>query len=172
MSDEKGWYNGYDWKERYDKYKVMQRKIDSDELRPEGPCALCGDPTPEPYSEKTFEYHDEDYSIPYIWEEPAAYVLCHHCHVYKLHQRFARPIAWQAFLAHVRRGGYARDLKDPNIKKEVDAYRAAIKHGDSVIAPLRKIEGRTYTRVIGTEWFANLQRDEASLKDRAARPRP
>lgn len=168
MKEDKGWYNGYSWKERYYvNYKEMERLIASGELQPaSGPCAICGD------KEVEVEYHGEDYSIPYIWVEPATYVLCHYCHVYKLHQRFARPIAWQAFLAHVRRGGYARDLtkeaKDPNIKKEVDAYRAAIKRGET--PALRQL--RPYTKTIGKEWFAHLRMDEASLKDPTARPRP
>jgi hypothetical protein len=164
MAEDAGWYNGYSWKERYNgKYKEMQRLIASGELPPaSGPCAICGD------AEVEVEYHDEDYSLPYRWVEPATYALCQYCHVYKLHQRFARPIAWQAFLAHVRRGGYARDLKDPSIKKEVDKYRAAIKRGESPV--LRQL--RPYARVIGEEWFANLRMDEASLKDPGARPRP
>lgn len=171
MKVDSGWYNSYSWKERYSgknsKYKEMTRLITSGELLPaSGPCALCGN------AEVDVEYHDEDYSKPYSWVEPAAYALCHHCHVYKIHQRFARPAVWQAFLAHVRRGGYASDLKDPAIKKEVEAYCAAIKRGDSIIAPLPQIEGRTYTRVIGEEWFAKLRMDKASMKDPAARPRP
>jgi len=167
MGKDTGWYNGYCWKERYNgKYKEMQRLIASGELpQAKGPCAICGDTD----TKAGFEYHDEDYSKPYSWVEPAIYALCHHCHIYKLHQRFARPFAWQAHIAHVRRGGYARELKDPNIKKEVDAYRAAIKRGETPPA-LRQL--RPYTKTIRKEWFADLRMDKASLKDPAARPRP
>jgi len=156
-------YNGYSWTERYNKYRELERKIASREQRPpQGPCALCGDP------EGDFEYHDEDYSLPYLWTEPALYVLCRHCHRHKLHQRFSRPVLWQAFLAHVRRGGYASDLKDPTVKKEIAACCKAIKEGRKPNLPMR----RPYTRMIGEEWFARLHLDRGSLTDPGARPRP
>lgn len=158
-------YNGYSWKEREDKFKVMKDRIASGELAAAaGPCALCGDP--EPTTE--FEYHDEDYSAPYKWTEPAAYVLCHDCHIYRLHQRFARPTAWQAFLAHVRRGGYASDLKDPEIKSEVEACAKALKNGQTL--ELRSL--RPYKPKPGKEWFARLSLDRECLSDTKARPRP
>src|SRR6185295_5191989 len=90
-----------------------------------GPCELCGD------AEVPVEYHDEDYSLPYLWGPPALFSLCRHCHRDKLHKRFTRPMAWEAFLAHVRRGGYARDLRDPGTKAEVTAYLAARAQGES-----------------------------------------
>lgn len=69
-------YNGYSGKERMEKFIAMKRKINSEELAtPTGPCSLCGDRGGQ------FEYHDEDYSQPYKWTKPAAYVLCHHCHI-------------------------------------------------------------------------------------------
>jgi hypothetical protein len=129
-----------------------------------GPCALCGDHDPK----TVFEYHDEDYSIPYLWTEPATYVLCRNYHVYRLHQRFARPVAWLAFLAHVRRGGYARDLKDPKIKSEVDACCKAIRTGQTF--ELQSL--RPYSGTVGQEWFTRLRLDVESLTDPAARPRP
>ena len=158
-------YNGYSWKSREDKFKAMKERIATGALAPAaGPCALCGDPDPK----LEFEYHDEDYSLPYKWTEPAAYVICRDCHIYRLHQRFARPIAWQAFLAHVRRGGYASDLKDPKIKSEVDACNKAFKNGQAF--ELRKL--RHYSKNIGKEWFARLRLDRESLSDPKARPRP
>src|SRR3982751_6604015 len=97
-----GWYNGYDWNERYAKLRALNRRIRAGDSRaPTGPCQLCNDP------EVAVEYHDEDYSQPYLWEPPALYALCRHCHRHKLHKRFSRPYAWRAFLVHVRRGGYA-----------------------------------------------------------------
>lgn len=156
-------YNGYTPKERNDKFKEMMRRIANGELPPaSGPCALCGDPEVE------VEYHDEDYSLPYRWVEPAVYVLCRHCHRQKLHLRFAYPFVWQAYLAHVRRGGYARDLDDPSIKKEFVACCKAIKNGQAFA--LRKL--RPYMRSIGEEWFGRLRLDSKSLSDPAVRPRP
>src|SRR5689334_10537327 len=112
-----GWYNGYDWNERNAKLKELkERLLRGEQAPPQGPCELCGDP------EVPVEYHDEDYSLPYRWTRPALYCLCRTCHRDKLHKRFARQSAWKAFLAHVRRGGYARDLNDEEVKKEVDTY--------------------------------------------------
>jgi len=68
----------------------------------------------------------------------------------------------------MRRGGYARDLKDPCIKKEVGAYRAALERGETFGLFLL----RPYTRIVGKEWFANLQMDPESLSNPTARPRP
>lgn len=145
-------YNGFSWADRLRKFQEMNRRLASRELeQPSGPCALCGDP------DSPVEYHDEDYSIPYRWEPPAVYVLCHHCHVHKLHTRFLRPTRWLAFLAHVRRGGYARDLKDPLIKKEFEAYCKTIENGQR--CALRSL--RPYVAKQGQEWFADLRLDNA-----------
>lgn len=60
--DSKGWYNGYDWNERNAKLREMNRRIaNGEQPRAVGPCALCGDP------HVPVEYHDEDYSLPYLW---------------------------------------------------------------------------------------------------------
>src|SRR5689334_17545615 len=108
------YYNGYSWKERYAKFQELKERIAQGKTPPPtGPCDLCGDP------DVPVEYHDEDYSKEYLWEPRALYVLCQHCHRHKLHRRFNRPFAWEAFLAHVRRGGYASELQDPKVKKEV-----------------------------------------------------
>ncbi len=161
--NESGWYNGYSWNERNVKLKELMSKIKRGELGPaNGPCALCGDP------DVPVEYHDEDYSKPYLWGSPALLALCRNCHRDKLHKRFSRPMAWKAFIAHIRRGGYARDLKDPVVKKEVTAYKAAIERGET--SSLRQL--RPYLRVVGEEWFANLRMDIESLADPVARPRP
>jgi len=68
----------------------------------------------------------------------------------------------------VRRGGYARELKEPCIKKELGAYQAAIERGE--VFALREL--RPYKRIVGKEWFANLRMDSESLTDTTARPRP
>ena len=160
---EGSWYNGYSPKERDDKFKVMKRLIAKGEVPPaSGPCALCGDP------ETPVEYHDEDYGEPFIWNAPALLCLCRNCHRDKLHKRFWRHSAWLAYIAHVRRGGYARDLKDRDVKKEFDVCRAAIERGEPYT--FRKL--RPYQPTIGAEWFANLRMDPESLSAPSARPRP
>jgi len=156
------WYNGYSGKERDVKFKALKRRIATGRLPPaSGPCALCGD------AESPVEYHDEDYGEPFIWEPPALLALCRHCHRDKLHKRFWRHSVWQAYVAHVRRGGYARDLKDPKIKKELQLCKAAFGRREVYLLP----QLRPYTRTVGQEWFANLRIDPESLSDRRARPR-
>lgn len=160
---EGSWYNGYKPSERDFKFKVMKARIAKSELSPAtGPCMLCGDP------DVAVEYHDEDYGEPFIWGPPAMLSLCRHCHRDKLHKRFWRHSAWQAYVAHIRRGGYARDLKDPTVKKELVACRTAIERGET--PKLRAL--RPYSGTAGKKWFANLRMDPASLSDRSARPRP
>jgi len=157
------WYNGYSAKERDVKFKVLKRLVANGELpSATGPCMLCSDP------ETPVEYHDEDYGEPFIWEPPALLCLCRHCHRDKLHKRFWRRSAWHAYIAHIRRGGYARDLKDPTIKKEIESCRSAIERGESFSLPVL----RPYTQKVGQEWFANLRMDPESLSDPSARPRP
>jgi hypothetical protein len=162
-------YNGYSWDERLSKYDDMLRRMASGALpAPRGPCRLCGDPGDGARSVR-FEYHDEDYSLEYSWAEPAAYVLCHHCHVRRVHMRFAQPAAWHAYLAHVRRGGYARDLGDPAVRSEVAAFRDALRSG-AVPHPLKRL--RAYAPRPGTEWFASLSLDWEDMLRPETRPRP
>lgn len=121
---------------------------------------LCSDP------DTAVEPHSEDYSIPYRYEPPAMYWLCRHCHRDKLHKRFARPELWDAFLAHVRRGGYARDLiVDAEVRSEFARFRAARAQGESV--ELRQLRSRSVTDA----WWDRLSKDPNSLKDPRARPR-
>ena len=155
-------YNGYSPKERGRHLKASKRLITAGELKPAtGPCDICSDP------DAPVEYHCEDYATPYRWSPPAAYTLCLHCHRDKLHKRFQRPELWAAFLAHVRRGGYARDLNNPFIRIEFEYYRSLVKKGKAAV--LRKL--RPYTKTPGMEWFAQLRLDGESLRDPAARPR-
>ena len=108
----KSWYNGYSPQERDEKYKVLMSLISKGKLsNAKGPCDLCNDPSVD------CEYHDEDYGKPYIWTKPALLSLCRHCHRYKLHKRFNNKTNWFVYLAHIRRGGYATDLKEKEIKK-------------------------------------------------------
>lgn len=158
------YYNGYSSPEREAKYQVMLDRISSGELaNPSGPCLLCRD------SDVPVVYHDEDYSMPYLWEPPALLRLCRNCHTDKIHKRFVRPLShWQAFLAHVRRGGYARELKCPAVKTEIAACRQAFEAGE----PFSMRQLRAYEPDDRPEWFAHLRMDLASKTDPAARPRP
>ena len=152
-----GWYNGYDGAERAAKFKELKRRI-AQGVQPlaAGPCDLCGDP------DVPVEYHDEDYSQPYLWSRPAIYCLCRTCHRQKLHGRFSKPNQWLVFLAHVRRGGYARDLKDRAVRKELARYRAAVEQGKA----LNLQQLRPYREMPGTEWFSALPLEPASLGQR------
>lgn len=161
------YYNGYSGIERMKKFDEMNRRIASNKLdKPEGPCELCGDPKAE------VEYHDEDYSEPYRWDKPAAYALCKHCHVQKVHGRFRFPHRWKAFLAHIRRGGHASDLYGPDAKpkyrEEFESCCEAVKAGKP--AELQSL--RTYKGDEGREWFTNLTLVEAAMSEAFSRPRP
>ena len=157
-------YNGFSWSQRMDKFKEMRRRFDAGTLKkPAGPCQLCNQPAATDGS-ITFEYHDEDYGHDYSWSAPAAYVLCRGCHIYRLHQRFARPLAWQVFLAHVRRGSYGSDLKLSAVQTELARYRRALAEGGTLPA-LDSL--RPYGAVAGKEWFANLSTDPALIAGQA-----
>ncbi|HEY5264730.1 MAG TPA: hypothetical protein VIJ37_07025 [Steroidobacteraceae bacterium] len=126
-----------------------------------GPCDICGDPS------VPVEPHSEDYSQPYRWDRPAEYPLCRTCHRDRLHKRFAKPDMWEAHKAHVRRGGYASDLKDPDIAAEVKAYRVAFQRGERLV--LRQLRPRRST---SGKWWEELSVDPAILTSPDARPRP
>lgn len=156
------WYNGYSGHERDKKFKEYKLLVKRGILSPPtGPCALCGDP------DVPVECHDEAYGEPFIWEPPALLALCRHCHRSKLHKRFGDVAGWQAFIAHIRRGGYARDLKNKDVKDEVRRCKEAILAGEHFI--LRNL--RHYAGTVGQEWFSRLRLDPESLADPAARPR-
>ena len=152
-------YNGFSWSERMAKYKEMQRRIASGVLAsPTAPCQLCSQPASlDPAI--SFEYHDEDYSQEYSWTAPAVYILCRGCHIYRIHQRFTHPVSWAGFLAHVRRGGFASEMKEPAVSKELSAYNNALRVGASL--PVLK-SLRPYKQIAGMEWFANLSSDPAA----------
>lgn len=158
----KSWYNGYSPKERDDKYKELMSLISKRELlAAHGPCDLCNDPDVD------CEYHDEDYGKPYLWTKPALLCLCRHCHRYKLHKRFNNKINWAVYIAHIRRGGYAKDLKEKEIQKELKSYSKAISNNEKFELKIL----RPYKHQIGKEWFANLRMDIESLSDPKARLR-
>ena len=164
-----GPYNGYSGNERQAKFDEMNRRMARNELAPpNGPCRVCVDPGGSATG-VVFEYHDEDYGLEYSWSEPAAFVLCRDCHVYRLHTRFRYPLSWAAFLAHVRRGGYAREVRQPYITRELAAFRQSLNRGLTP-TPLRAL--RPYAAELGTEWFARLSVDPSSLADPKSRRRP
>ena len=155
------WYNGYSPRERSDKGHAGDLgRANGSVPSASGPCALCGDP------DAAVEPHSEDYSLEYRWEPPALYSLCRHCHRNKLHKRFRDPLSWFIFKAHVRRGGYARDLKEPSIRRELPLFRRSVESGEpATLAPLRA------RRLTGDEWWERLSVDPLTLTSVSARPR-
>jgi len=162
-------YNGYSPRQREAKYRELKRLWrTAGGPSYEGPCMLCGDP------HVATEPHSEDYSRPYRWKPPAMYWLCRYCHRARLHKRFANPARWEAFKAHIRRGGFASDLKQSSIKKEVERYQAVIASNDSTSphssTALRALRPRA-THAVG-EWWEALSTDARTLTDCSAMPRP
>jgi hypothetical protein len=155
-------YNGYSGKERDEKEAERARLLQSGDLQMRHTaCELCGDPdTPT-------KPHVEDYSKPYLWEPPAEYMVCDTCEHDMLQKRFRNKDRWDSFKAHVRRGGYARDLQDPAINKEFLDYREARERGEK--PTLRKLRDRQLT---GEEWWEKLSIDSNTLTDPKSRPRP
>jgi hypothetical protein len=140
-------YNGYTPRQREKKFRKLKELIALGAIPPaSGQCDLCSDPS------SPVEYHDDDYGEPYVWTKPALYRLCRHCHRVKLHQRFARPLVWATFVAHVRRGGYASDLKNPEIKRELEKYHQMNGSGNQCSL----VQLREYPHLGESEWFVNL----------------
>lgn len=160
----KTWYNGYSPEERSEKFHAFPESKKQGLVPPRAKaCMICNDPG------VPLDLHSEDYSKPYLYDPPAVYALCKSCHRSRLHTRFRSPQAWEAFLAHVRRGGYARDLREnPEVAAEMKAFSAAQKKGEAL--ELKQL--RHYPHEIGTEWFTAVRMDKESLTDPAARPRP
>ena len=155
-------YNGYSGAEREAKLRDLHRLKRAGEFpSPPDQCSLCGDP------DVALEPHSEDYSQEFLWTAPAMYWLCRHCHREKLHKRFARPDAWRALLLHVRRGGYARELKTTENKRELGEATKAI--AASKTPTLRVIRSR---KLDGEQWWEQLTLDPESRDSAQARPRP
>src|SRR6185437_3753328 len=102
-----------------------------------------------------------------LWEPPAEYALCRLCHRDRLHKRFLKPDIWAAHKAHVRRGGYASDVRRPEIVRELDAFRKAWRNGETFeLSQLRP-------RIVPADaWWERLTTDPSSLTSVASRPRP
>ena len=153
-----GYYNGYSSRERNAKYRQLIKAIQEGEFPPStGPCEICSDP------DVPTEYHSEDYSFPYDFVE---YSLCRACHRTWFHKRFSKPFAWEAFKAHVKRGGYASDTKKYKIKKQILNYQKALESGDEMTLPY--LRDRIFT---GDEWWAHVSLDPESLEAFDARTR-
>jgi len=154
------WYNGYSGRERARAGRAIARARAAGELRPAACCMLCGDPAAK------LDLHSEDYSEPYRFDPPAAYWVCISCHRNHLHKRFGKPRAWAAFQAHVRRGGYASDLRKTAIRHEVTAFETALAANQAAsLVVIRPFQPRD-------PWWERLSVDPASQPDPAARPRP
>jgi len=124
-------------------------------------CQLCGDP------DCKVEPHSEDYSEPYLWDNPAEYAVCKRCHN-RLHKRFEQPAAWEAYKRHLRRGGHGSDLESSSVASEVRNV-AKVMHAGVTAAELPRLRDSALT---GDEWWEKLSVDSASLTAPAARPRP
>ena len=145
------WYNGYSPAERLSKLDEQHRLFGNGRLPPwSPPCQMCSDPT------ANVAPHDEDYSRPYRWTPPATYALCAICHR-QLHLRFARPLAWAAYKAHLRRGGYGSDLPNRAVDRELTALITALRAGRPFgLEPMRKSQPAGM-------WWDRLTLDPASL---------
>ena len=127
------YYNGYSPNERSRRNRAVrkERRLGKN-IVSNGPCDICGDP------EGPYDYHAEDCSWPYKLNE---FCLCRVCHRQKLHRRFSSQHNWTAFCAHVRRGGYGRDINESTFKAELKLYQQSLKI-DTKPKPLRSISGR------------------------------
>lgn len=153
-------YNGFLPPERERKGHAVAKALAAGRIARPAACMLCGDPAAR------LELHSEDYSQPYTFTPPAAYWLCRACHRNNLHKRFNESERWEAFLAHVRRGGYASELRDPNIRRQLRGYRDASQRGEAAELPsLRDAPA-------GPRWWEHLTLDPRSKNDRSLVPKP
>lgn len=155
-------YNGYTPQERSRKLRASYTLFPN-HSHPyyHGACHMCGDPS------SPVEPHSEDYAQPYLWERPAEYALCKTCHG-RLHKRFSRPFAWEAYKQHMRRGGYGSDLKLSSVGREVSKLAKALENGASFpLSPL----GVAREPSAPSAWWESLTTGPASLTAAWARPR-
>lgn len=155
------YYNGYTPKERGRKLRASYRIFPNrtHPLYGAKGCQICGNPA------CPVEPHTEDYSLPYLWDNPAEYAVCKTCHG-RLHKRFKAPAAWEAYKRHIKRGGYGADLKDSGLLREVRLLAQAIGRGENrALSVLRDY-------IPGDSWWDSLTMDPASLTALWARPRP
>ena len=154
-------YNGFTANERLRKLQAMYRLFPR-KSHPyyHGACHLCGDP------DSPVVPHDEDYSLPYVWQAPAVRALCNWCHR-RIHARFTHANAWEAYLRHESRGGYGSDLGSPDIRRQIMAVVRAISNGEAIaLDVLRDVSPRDC-------WWErlSLHRHESVPNDRPQRER-
>jgi len=144
-------YNGYSGAERLAKFAIYKQLLVSGRLaRPKPPCQLCSD------RDCAVVTHSEDYSRPYRWRPPAAFVICRRCHL-ALHMRFALPLRWAAFKWHVRQGGYARNFSLGRVPTKLAR---------------KELRALTQARIDGQRWWEKLTLNKRALTAPWARPRP
>ena len=155
-------YNGYSGAEREAKLRARHKRRRAGlETQHQPPCAICRDPN------LPVEPHAEDYAQPFLWEPPAEYGLCRTCHRSRLHKRFSSPLGWEAYKAHIRRGGYSSDLKQPGVAAEVRAYQRALDAG----GPPPMLHALRFRESTLGAWWEQLTTDPMSLTASWARPR-
>lgn len=160
-------YNGYSWEQREDILRAEKRLARNDPLlayqQSKGPCEICGDPGPHA------QWHSEDYSRPYLFSPPAAFILCNVCHQ-RLHKRFpdknGKSSDWKVFLAHVRSGGYGREFTAYPRQVRL-AWQAQIDAGETITLHCERRRELT-----GQEWWQTLSLDTESLEAPWAHQRP
>ncbi len=160
------YYNGYSPLERNRKLRASY-KIFQNHSHPyyKGACHMCGDPN------SPVEPHSEDYSEPYLWEQPAERALCKTCHS-RLHKRFNSPYSWEAYKHHLRRGGYGSDLKEePRVAREILRLAKSLKsEGCSSSFSLSSLPSPRLPSS-PSAWWESLSIDPEALIASWARPR-
>ena len=144
-------YNGFTKEQRAKKQSYYRKFLKSGLIKkPVGKCMMCGD------SKNKVVYHDEDYGEPFdenSWSPPKCYILCRTCHD-RIHKRFASPERWKAYIAHIRRGGYGKDLKIYQINKEYKKKIEAIQKNIDFKLPI--LRSYHLADKLPNEWFAKL----------------
>lgn len=150
-------YNGYSGMERqakYDEYKRLCTQGE-DPYKSIKSCQLCG------CTNQALEPHSEDYGEPYKWGPPYEYAICSFCHHW-IHARFAHPHDWDAFKAHVRRGGWGQEFAG-------SLERKSYKEDGRTVWPPMMVDGERRPQRNGLDWWEGLTTSAASMADSAAR---
>lgn len=139
-------YNGFTAKERA---RFLDPGVTKTTVPAHGPCAICLDPR------APVVYHSEDYSWPPTWVPPATHAVCKSCHN-RIHARFSRPWRWEAYKAHVRRGGYGSEVGtrsgSPKLCRELTTLQEALAKGRPV-PEMRTLRERPES---SHEWWEHL----------------
>ena len=153
------WYNGYSPQERNRKLRALHKAFPNySHAYYSGSCHMCGDPN------SPVAPHSEDYSEPFLWDQPAEYAVCNTCHG-RIHKRFASPFNWEAYKRHLRRGGYGSDLKSPPIARLISRLAQSLEEGSGF--SLDSLRPSPPADI----WWETLTTDPKSLKAAWARKR-